>query len=328
MNYISVSGYGWSGSSAYISMLKEFDEVCCIDKEFRLIKDPFGILDLHSNLIDNWEFIRHDVAIRDFLWFCRILSRKNSIFSAYGSNYNDLLSIDFVKESNDYIERLINFSYLGDSVVHRYRLNSIQYLYKRVISKLGMYNNTGIMRMSRPAEEVFLSETKKYLNNIFRNYKIKHNAKYIVLDQAIPVSNIVKSSRYFDSIKTIVVDRDPRDIYVNLARRRKLIGFELFTKDSVDKYIHWHKTLRENTKYNLSKKNTLFVNFESLILDYDSTIDKVKKFIGEKEFNHKFPGKYFDKEKAIDNIGLWANYSNQSAMNKIYKDLKNDCIDY
>ena len=326
MNYVSVSGYGWSGSSAYVSLLKEFGGFFSIDKEFRLIKDPFGLLDLESSLVDNWEFIRHDVAIRDYLWFCQILSRNSSLFSAYGSSYNNLLSIDFVKESNDYIDRLTNFSYIGDSVVHRYRLNPMQYFYRRISSKVGLYNNTGTMKVSRPTEKMFVHETRKYLNNIFKNYKIQYNAKCIVLDQAIPVSNIMKSSRYFSSIKTIVVDRDPRDIYVSLVKRRKLLGFELHNKDSVDKYIDWHKILRENAKDNLTNKDVLYVNFEDLVLDYSSTISKVKKFIGEKESNHIYPGKYFDNNKAANNVGLWKNYHNQSVMDKIYEALKDDCI--
>ena len=50
MEFISVSGYGWSGSSAYISLLKEFRDFDCIDKEFRMIKDPFGLLGMMSQL--------------------------------------------------------------------------------------------------------------------------------------------------------------------------------------------------------------------------------------------------------------------------------------
>jgi hypothetical protein len=87
MNFISVTGYGWSGSSAYVSLLKEFDGFGCMDKEFRLVKDPFGLLDLQTSLVDNWEFVRHDVAIRDYLWFCQLLAREDSFFGAFGSNY-------------------------------------------------------------------------------------------------------------------------------------------------------------------------------------------------------------------------------------------------
>jgi len=328
MNFISVSGYGWSGSSAYIDLLKEFDGFGDIGREFRLIKDPFGLLDLQSSLVKNWEFVRHDVAIRDYLWLCQILSRKNSLFGPLGYNYDNLLSTDFTKASNDYIDRLTEFSYVGDSVVHRYRLNSMQYFYKKMVSRVGLYNNTGIMRISRPTEKRFIHETRNYLNTLFDNYTLKNNAKYIVLDQAIPVSNIAKSSKYFDSIKTVIVDRDPRDIYVSLVKRRKLLGFELSDRDSADKYIRWHKTLRKKNTYDLNNKDVLNINFEDLVLDYSQTVNKVKAFISQDKICHSWPDKYFNKAMAINNIGMWKKYPDQSVMENIYNSLTSDCIKF
>ena len=326
MNYVSVSGYGWSGSSAYVSLLKEFGGFFSIDKEFRLIKDPFGLLDLESSLVDNWEFIRHDVAIRDYLWFCQILSRNSSLFSAYGSSYNNLLSIDFVKESNDYIDRLTNFSYIGDSVVHRYRLGRKNFFLKQIRSKLGISNNTGIMRLSRPDKDKFIVETRNYIYKLFNNYATKYNLRTIVLDQAIPISNHMKSMNYFDSIKLIKVDRDPRDIYVNLIKRKKLIGFELAKDQSVDKYISWHRTLREKSAIDNTNQNILTVNFEDLSLDYKSAVSKLSDFIGDDAI-HKNAGKKFDPKLAIKNIGLWKSYKDQRSIDKIYEAFPDDCFD-
>ena len=41
--FICVSGYGKSGSSACISLLKEFEFVGGPNKEFRIAKDPHGL---------------------------------------------------------------------------------------------------------------------------------------------------------------------------------------------------------------------------------------------------------------------------------------------
>ena len=45
-DFICVSGYGKSGSSACINLLKEFEFVDGPDKEFRIAKDPHGLIDL------------------------------------------------------------------------------------------------------------------------------------------------------------------------------------------------------------------------------------------------------------------------------------------
>ena len=59
------------------------------------MKDPNGILDLEAALVDNWEMIRSDIAIKDFLLFANILNRSHIKLFRSGGNYNDInLSID------------------------------------------------------------------------------------------------------------------------------------------------------------------------------------------------------------------------------------------
>ena len=67
MNFISVIGYGWTGSSAYIELLKEFNEVGAFPGEFRIAKDPHGLVYLEESLVHNWDFIGNDIAIKNFI---------------------------------------------------------------------------------------------------------------------------------------------------------------------------------------------------------------------------------------------------------------------
>ena len=80
LRFIAVSGYGWSGSGACIDILREFKGVNGPNNEFRIIKDPYGLLDLENSLVDNWDFVRHDVAIKDFLKYCKVLGRGAGLF--------------------------------------------------------------------------------------------------------------------------------------------------------------------------------------------------------------------------------------------------------
>ena len=327
-NFISVSGYGWTGSSVYIALLKEFEGFGSFDSEFRLAKDPNGLIDLESSLVDNWEFIRHDVSIRDFLSYCDLLSRKGLFFSKIGLDFEEKLFVDFMSESEKYIDKLTDLTYIGDSVVHRYRLNAMQFFFKKIKSKLGVYNNTGSMRMARPSKEKFIIETRSYINSLFDNYAKIHDLNTIVLDQAIPISNPFKSMNYFDTIKLIKVDRDPRDTYVNLIKRKKLIGFELSKDKFVDKYILWHKTLRKVNKKSINNKKDgiLSVNFEDLFLNYENTIEKLNFFLGG-NLNHTNKDKYFDHEILKNKIGLWKSYKDQRSIDKIYEAFPDDCFD-
>ena len=75
-NIVAVSGYGSSGSSPLICALKELEGYAAMGTEFRLIKDPYGIESLESELIDNWHPLKADKAIRDFLWVSKKLNKK------------------------------------------------------------------------------------------------------------------------------------------------------------------------------------------------------------------------------------------------------------
>jgi hypothetical protein len=43
-SFVAVSGFGKSGSGACIDILKEFDHIGGLDREFRIAKDPCGLI--------------------------------------------------------------------------------------------------------------------------------------------------------------------------------------------------------------------------------------------------------------------------------------------
>jgi len=243
-DFVCVSGYGRSGSSACIDLLKEFEFVDGPDKEFRIAKDPHGLLDLELSIVDNWEFIRHNTAINDFLEYCSMLGRGESIFKKVGKNFSDILYIDFMKESIEYVNRINNFTYFGDTLLHRYRLNALQSFKQRLNSKLGL-SNAALMHFSRPTKERFLVETNRYLRRLFENYAANKNIHKVVLDQAISPTNMKKTLKYFDNAKLIIVDRDPRDIYATMLKEKCFLGADVINRDSVHKYIKWHRDVRK-----------------------------------------------------------------------------------
>jgi hypothetical protein len=324
-DFICVSGYGRSGSSACVDILKEFEFIDGLDREFRIVKDPHGILDLELSVVDNWEFVGHNSAINDFLEYCLILSRKDGLFKRVGKNFSELLFIDFMKESVDYINRLNDFKYSGNTLLHRYHLNALQSFKQRLKTKFG-FINASPMYFSRPSEEEFLDETRKYLRKIYNNFAAKKNLSKIVLDQAVPPTNIYKTLKFFDNAKIIIIDRDPRDIYATMLNERKFLGVG---KNSIDRYIHWHHSVRKQTAQDLKNihfmnKYVLRLNFEDLFLNYEKTIMKLKDFL-DIDFNHKDKGKRFQTESIGKHIGIWKEASNQDDIMQIEKQLNEYC---
>jgi len=320
--YICVSGYGWTGSSACVDLLKEFKGFDALDMEFRIARDPYGLGDLEQFLVHNWDPIRNDIAIRDFLNYCKMLSRESGLFSRAGKDLSNKLGIDFMSESELYVNRLTDVTYSGDSFISRYNIPAYENFFMKIRSKFGK-NNARLMRLAQPNEIKFKKETRRYINRLLGNYMGLKKIDTLVIDQAISPTSIEKSSQYFENIKIIIIDRDPRDIYVNMVRSQKLLGPELLKKDSVDKYIKWHKKLRNSTP-KISGDNVFRINFEDLILNYNNSIKKLCFFIGNNA-QHCDKGVYFSPELSIKNIGIWKDYHDQPLINRLGEELKEYC---
>jgi hypothetical protein len=326
-DFICVSGYGRSGSSAYVDLLSEFEYIDNPGKEFRIAKDPNGLLDLELSIVDNWEFIRHNTAINDFLEYCSMLGREDGVLKMVGKDFNNILDVNFIKESEKYIDRINDFMYYGDTMLNRYHLNALQSFKQRIRSKFGL-GNAVPMYFAHPCKDKFLTETRQYLRSIFENYASNKNIYKIVLDQAIPPTNIKKTLKYFNNAKLIIVDRDPRDIYSVMVNEKKFLGADRFGDDSVDKYIAWHKAVRKKKKQDTDEKfiknSVLRLNFEDLFFHYSETIKIIKEFLNI-DFVHEKENIKFKRESINEHVGIWKNMPDQGIMLHIEKELSDYC---
>tara|TARA_A100001015_G_scaffold310542_1_gene412149 strand:- start:2321 stop:3298 length:978 start_codon:yes stop_codon:yes gene_type:complete len=324
MKFLNITGYGATGQTALYDLFSEFDDYSTPPHfEFVLLKEAYGILDLENFLIDNWEILRSSIAIKDYLKFCRVLNRRGNKFFKFGYDYKNKLDKDFFKLSNEYINKLTLSQYKGTSMVNIYNKNAYSYFIEKLISIILKKPNSDKMYISQPSYKDFISETQDYLEKIF--YRLSYcGTKTVVIDNAIPTSNMDKSLKYFRDIKMIVVERDARDTYYDLKQKKLLIGAEFYSKDSLDKYISWVKTNRKKTNYELT--NVLKIDFEDLVLNYENTLDNIKIFLGH-DIKHSKKLAYFNPEVSKKNIGIWKQYHNQKFMRQISKELPQYCKD-
>jgi hypothetical protein len=323
LKYICVSGYGWSGSGAVVDLLQEFEGYVSLDIEFRLIKDAYGISDLENFLVYNWDVLRSDKAVKDFLWFTRVLNMKGSKFTRVGENLGERLYVDFLLESKKYVNSITKLSYFGSSLTFNYSLSNLRLFFRKLLIKFKIIANERKMYLAKLSKEDFLHYTQLYLDSIFKNFIAQRNADTLILDQPISATNIVNQLQYFNNAKLIVVDRDPRDIYVDLVNRKVLIGMDADVGYRHKRFVVWFKALRENITVN---SDLLQLKFEDLIYSYDSEINKIYDFLEAAEYMHKNKKNKFMPKISQNNIGIWKNFKNQSEIDYIYKELKPYCF--
>lgn len=303
--FVIVAGYGWSGSSALVDYLKEFDKAVVPNVEFRLIKDPYGIADLEDSLMSRWDYVNSAAAIEDFFWLAKRCSYKpRNYFSPQGLGYSELLTPSFLKITKEYLSSLTSFSYHNNNIHSIFKQSYISYLKKRILNTinrrthglLGKEDCGNVNHFSKPEYDFFIQKTREYVERIFDGFP---DDKIIVLDQAVSPLH-TETLKYFNNVKMIIVDRNPTDIYVDLVRCRRLIGKELSITHDPEVYVKWHNAIRPSS---CCYDNVLNVGFEDLVLNYDVTTRRILEFIGW-DLGKQSQFAFFNPDVSKKNIGF------------------------
>ena len=320
MNYILVAGYGWSGSSALVDMLKEYDNCYEADIEFRLIKDPKGLRDLYDSIITKWDALNVDIALRDFRWFAKHLNARRSKYTLFsGLGYYDFFGPNFINATNQFLSEIVEFDYSSHWFYLDFMCSRVQLLNHRIKRKLK--TDKSVMEFSAISEENFISASNKYINNIFNS--IIDSSKYdsIVLDQAVSAQNCLEEMRFIPNSKLII-----GDIYSDLMKDGNLLGKELQISHDVGKYVQWHRALRKSKERWQDNRNILTIHFEDLIQDYDKTEKMIEAFLGLNHSKHTNRMKYFNPDASRKNTGIWKTVLSSEEMQILERELITDFV--
>lgn len=303
---VLVSGYGWSGSGLLIDILKQDDGLFYhFPVEIRFIKDKNGIIDLFSSN----NMFNYSLTLKKFKKLCIILARNN--FINYGMNYDKFSNYNFSSSVNLFLQNITLRQYFSDAFVFNYSNNFFQNLYWKILRKLN--SNLTFKKLYIPSSKnIFKIEIQKFINN-FTNSLTKK--EYVIYDQAIDPFQWNDYKWIFKNSKHIVVDRDPRDIYVDYLKSKDV-------KYDVDSFIESFKYSRNHRR--IDSSDIIYLKFENLILNHKQELLKVSKFL-----NIKNPKKLFNYDFSYSkkNIGIYKNYKFQDEIDKIYLSLEEYCFE-
>jgi hypothetical protein len=330
---IDLSGYSFSGKSAYFDLLCEFEGYKHYSKEFEfeLIRSHEGILDLYSALVENWSPVRSSESIRGFKKLINTLGGDKNLLSRFvsiGYHY-DYYFPNFTNLSNKYVEKLILAKWISEWPFAYNNYPFYKLFIKKILLKMGKKDVfSAEVYLSRFSQNEFINITKNYLNELL-GCCLENNQKVILLNNAFETTNPTISHKFFNNVKSIIIDRDPRDVYLSAKNSGQVNGIDVgksATGGSVENFIARFKLYRNNL---INNENTLRINFENLVLDYENTLDKIFIFLNENRSIHKYPKKYFDPEISKKGVAMWKNVDGQlkKDIDKIYLELKDYCLD-
>ena len=329
MNKIIVpTGYMGSGSSAITDLISEYKN--CSNEygtfEYVFLHCPDGVFDLADKLLLGNNAIRSDEALRTFRKQMKKLYDKK--FWWVG-NYKKIISKEFMKVTDEYINSITEFKYPGYWYMHE-EVNFPMFikLSFRKILKILTFNkikfkkvlkyNDG-MQISLVNEKEFYQKTKGYIYKIIG--LLSNEDDNIILDQFLLPFNLYRIDNYFDEkLKVIVVERDPRDLFIlnKYIWNKRECNVPIPT--DANEFCKYYKKMRENEKPSDSNK-ILRIKFEDLIYNYEKTVSKIEKFLNFKSEDHVNKKSRFIPEVSIKNTQIFNDKKYAKEINIIEKQL-------
>lgn len=156
---------------------------------------------------------------------------------------------------------------------------------------------------SHPTEEKFLNCTRRYISQLFSS--VCKGSNIVMVDQIVPSTNLKRVLRYFDDIQVVIVDRDPRDIYV----LEKYVWQDGIIPNDVETFCKWFKYTRAHRKNELNDGSKVkFIQFEDMVYKYEETTSTLAGWLGLNLENHVKLKKIFNPAISVKNTPTWKRY--------------------
>lgn len=303
MKKIACVGYHATGAGVIDDLFREFDNVVQgqYEVESRLLQDPDGISDLEYNIVDNPHRLNSGFAIKRFLKYVKTTNRTYT--RIFGEKWSHL--------SEEYAHSLAAFEFQGYwhgdvwllspfwRYLHKFR-RGLARISPKAIRKPAYYNYFPWLKSYHVSitREEFYKKTQDYMEKLCSSMNVD-NKEYVVLDQLISPGNPARYANYVNNLKTIIVDRDPRDVYLHQLNHKDHV-----LPTDVYQFCQEYRDDRKRIS-NLPKDDCMEITFEQLIYNYDDSVKRVIDFIGIDRSHWIKPKSYFDPAKSIKNTRLW-----------------------
>ena len=299
---IGSCGYGGTGSSVLTDLLREYEDVQVFDEfEFLLAYKVDGLQDLEYHLMKQFSKTSSgDYAIKRFLDSSRIYLTPFIHKPCKGKVFYSL--------SKEYISNIEQMNYKGIESVDLNRGNIFANMNAFFWKKIGMkffekiFNRRLFWWPARTIHfsimpENFYEQTKIYVNNVLKAMGADLS-KPICLDQPFEGNAPEQSMKFYDDPYAILIDRDPRDLYLGYKYSKNVDG-KFYPHSTVQDFIVYYKKLRPPVA---QTNRILKIRFEEFVYEYDNTCKNIEKFLNLS--NHIHPKKWFDPKKSINNTQL------------------------
>lgn len=330
MKLITCASYYGTGSSAITNLIDECDNVHDMgDYEFRFVQDPDGICDLEYNLVLNNHRHNSGYAIKRYEKNVKYLSGGRFI-----KKYNRFFGATWKRLSNEYIKKLIAVEYKGTWHQELRDRGKLKYFIERFVNKIAhilfrvnneraitLFNKSNTNYATYP-RDMFYTATREYIDALF-SIANTDNKEFVMADQLVPPTNTKHYLKFFNDLKVVCVDRDPRDLFL----LEKEVWHGTVVPQNVDEFCIWYSTTRAHRQYEQDDESRIMrIRFEDMIFNYEDMVANILNFVGIDEQHHIKAKTYFNPEVSIKNTQLYKRMDKHAKDISIIEDRLHDYL--
>lgn len=301
-NIIIPTGYMGSGSSAITDLLEEVEGYASANGsyEYIFLHCPNGLFDLEDKLLNGNNALRSDEALHSFFYCMKALYEEKHWW--FG-DYKHKIGLSFLDDCIAFIDSIVDVRMKGSfwynqEMVHEGRLERFFNKIKKRINKVGtrklLYDE---MWISYPEKEEFYEKSREFIEHFVNSFPSKE--QNLIFDQLVLPHNLFRLENYFgDNCKVIVVERDPRDVFIlNKYYWNKLHSPVPYPFDVKDFCICYDRMRESETLVDNSK--ILRIHFEDMVYDYHKAIKQIFEFLNIDNKQHVNQFKKFNPNKSV-----------------------------
>ena len=267
---INVIGFV-GGSGSLLDCMRKDQRLKVIPVEINFISDPTGIVNLFEKLCIPNDFNSKAYAIENFIKLLNLSFRNHLPKFRYGQNLGQFSNSKIDDEIILLLHQLKIEQTNLNSRVDFYNLNFYQYWIKIIKNLLNI--NEQKFTVNYPIDRVhFRDVVTKFLEKIF---EVENT--YTVLDQGLRIEHLSYNDVIFNNMKTIIINRNPKDIYSEQIRGNFLFGANP-TNENINSFC-----TNYSIQFSLAKKalgkNIAMYDFEDLVLEQEATLQKIAQFL-------------------------------------------------
>lgn len=323
---LDLSGYGFSGKHACSDLIREFDGYQVEDAafEFNLLRVPGGLLDLEAAITEGWSFIRSDGAVRRFQRVVSRMAARNrwsrpgSWFQAIGWSWDDHYHGRFSELARRFVDRIVERSWEMEWPFAWVDEGPVEVFLRKLAVRLRV-RSAGEFRVHLARPEDFHAAAQDFLMDLLR-VRMETGSRVAVLHNAFEPYHPERCFPFFPAAKSIVVWRDPRDVFTEHART-----WFAPMRIPCAEFIPRFRAYQELSGAAGEVPGVLRIRFEDLTMRYDETVERILTHLGEPTGVHVRRREKFDPEVSRRNVGIWREHERPEDIRWIEAELGDYC---